>query len=168
MQLAWSVALADLGRSGTSARIFVNSGVGYLHGYSVQTLPGTAFQDYGGTNTISASYNVSSSFPRWKAVTTVGYAQGGATVSLRWRYQNAMADVTAVTTPNLPGVGVPAYSLVDLLGSYEIDKRWQVRAGITNLGNHGPVRVSSSQTSTDPSVFDVVGRSYYVGVHLTL
>jgi iron complex outermembrane receptor protein len=168
MQLAWSVALADLGRNGTSARIFANSGIGFLHGYSVQTLPGTAFQDYSGTNTISASYNVSSSFPKWKAVTTVGYAQAGATVSLRWRYQNAMADVTAVTTPSRPGVGVPAYHLVDLLGSYEIDKQWQVRAGITNLGNHGPVLVSSSQTSTDPSVFDVVGRSYYVGVHLTL
>jgi len=76
--------------------------------------------------------------------------------------------VTAVTTPANPGVGVPAYSLVDLLGSYEINETWQVRAGITNLGNHGPVLVSSSQFSTDQSVFDVIGRSYYVGVHLTL
>jgi iron complex outermembrane recepter protein len=168
MQVAWSVSLADIGLTGTSARVFANSGIGFLHGYSIQTLPGSAFQDYAGTNTISASYNVSSSFPKWKAVTSIGYGQGGATVSVRWRYQNAMQDVTAVTTPANPGVGVPAYSLVDLLGAYEINKTWQVRAGITNLGNHGPVLVSSSQTSTDPSVFDVVGRSYYVGVHLTL
>jgi iron complex outermembrane receptor protein len=79
-----------------------------------------------------------------------------------------MKDVPAVTTPANPGVGVPAYSLVDLLGSYELNKEWQLRAGVTNLGNHAPVFVSSSQFSTDPSVFDVVGRSYYVGVHLTL
>jgi len=167
-QLGWNVKLADLGWTRTSARVFANSGIGFLHGYSIQTLPGSAFQNYAGTNTISASYNVSSSFPKWKAVTTVGYGQAGVTVSLRWRYQNAMKDVTAVTTPSNPGVGVPAYSLVDLLGAYEMNKEWQLRAGITNLGNHGPVLVSSSQTSTDPSVFDVVGRAYYVGVHLTL
>ncbi len=168
IQSAWNLALADIGLTGTSARVFANSGIGFLRGYSIQTLPGSAFQNYAGTNTISASYNVSSSFPKWKAVTSIGYGQAGATVSLRWRYQNAMKDVTAVTTPANPGVGVPAYSLVDLLGSYEINKTWQVRAGITNLGNHGPVLVSSSQFSTDQSVFDVIGRSYYVGVHLTL
>jgi len=167
-QMAWNVGLADLGFSGTSAHVFASSGIGFLHGYSIQTLPGSPFQNYAGTNTISANYNVSSSFPKWKAVTSLGYSQAGATVSLRWRYQNAMHDVTAVTTPSNPGVGVPAYTLVDLLGSYEINKEWQVRAGITNLGNRGPVLVSSSQTSTDPSVFDVVGRAYYVGVHLTL
>jgi outer membrane receptor protein involved in Fe transport len=168
LQLNWSVGLADLGWQGTSARVFANSGLGWLHGYSIQTVPGARFQNYVGTNTISASYNVSSTFPKWKAVTTIGYSQAGATASLRWRYQNAMQDVTAVTTPANPGVGVPAYSLVDLLGSYELNKQWQLRAGITNLGNHAPVFVSSSQFSTDPSVFDVVGRSYYVGVHLTL
>lgn len=168
LQLAWKVGLADLGWTGSSAHVFANSGIGYLHGYSIQTLPGSTFQNYAGTNTIGASYNVSSSFPKWKAVTTLGYSQAGATVSFRWRYQNAMSDVTAVTTPANPGVGVGAYSLVDLLGSYQINDTWQVRAGITNLGNHGPVFVSSSQFSTDPSIFDVVGRSYYVGVHLTL
>jgi iron complex outermembrane receptor protein len=168
LQVQWSLSLSELGFHGTSARLFANMGVGYLHGYSVQTLPGSAFQDYAGTNTISQNYYTSNSFPKWKAVTTIGYAQGGAAVSLRWKYQNAMQDVTAVTTPANRGVGVPAYSLVDLLGSYEINTQWQLRAGIINLGNHGPVLVSSSQFSTDASVFDVAGRSYYVGVRLTL
>lgn len=168
LQVAWSLPLADLGLEWGAARVFANTGVGYLHGYSVQTLPGSPFQDYAGTNTISQNYYSSNSFPKWKAVTTLGYAQGGATVSLRWKYQNAMQDVTAVTTPANRGVGVPAYTLVDLLGSYEINKEWQLRAGITNLGNHGPVLVSSSQFSTDASVFDVIGRSYYVGIRLTL
>ena len=167
MQLHWGMALGDLGLGAHSGRIFATSGLGWLHGYSIQTLPGTAFQNYVGTNTI-ASGLTSSTFPKWKAVTTVGYGLGGATVSFRWRYQDAMADVTAVTTPKTPGIGVPAYNLVDVLTTYDINKQWQVRAGITNAGNHGPVYVSSSQTSTDPSVFDVVGRAYYVGVHLTM
>src|SRR5207244_2529259 len=148
--------------------VFFNSGIGYLHAYSVQTLPGTLFQDFSGTNTIAANYNLSASFPKWKTITTLGYGLAGATVSVRWRYQTAMKDVTAVTTPANPGVGVNAYSLFDVFGSCDIKKQWQIRAGVTNAGNHGPMLVSSSQTSTDPSVFDVVGRSYYMGVHVTL
>jgi iron complex outermembrane recepter protein len=161
------LALSDMGLGARSGRIFATSGLGWLHGYSIQTLPGTRFQNYAGTNTI-ASGLTSSTFPKWKAVTTVGYGLGGATASVRWRYQNAMKDVTAVTTPATAGVGVPTYSLVDVLGTYAINQQWEVRAGITNAGNHGPIYVSSSQFSTDASVFDIVGRAYYVGVHLTL
>jgi iron complex outermembrane recepter protein len=167
IQTHWGVSLSDLGLGASSGRIFATSGLGWLHGYSIQTLPGSPFQNYAGTNTI-ASGLTSSTFPKWKAVTTLGYGFGGATVSVRWRYQDAMKDVTAVTTPKTPGVGVPAYNLVDVLGTWSINKQWEVRAGITNAGNHGPVYVSSSQTSTDPSVFDVVGRAYYVGVRLTM
>jgi len=167
LQMHWGVSLGDLGLGTHSGRIFATSGLGWLHGYSIQTLPGGPFQNYAGTNTIAAGLT-SSTFPKWKAVTTVGYGLGGLTLSVRWRYQDAMADVTAVTTPKNPGVGVPAYNLVDLLGTYVINKQWEVRAGITNAGNHAPVYVSSSQNSTDASVFDVVGRAYYVGVHLTM
>src|SRR5262249_22196232 len=115
VQLQWSASLADLGLGAHSGRVFTNSGLGWLHGYSIQTLPGGPFQNYAGTNTIAAGLT-SSTFPKWKAVTTVGYSLGGATMSVRWRYQNAMADVTSVTTPQTPGIGVPAYSLVDVLG----------------------------------------------------
>ena len=162
VQFAWSAALSDLGFPALSGDLFFDSGIGYSPDYSVQTVPGSAFQNYGGTNTIGSSY------PKWKGLTTIGYRNRDASVALRWRSQSAMEDVTAVTTPKNPGVGVGAYNLFDLFGSYEINATWQVRAGITNLMNVGPVYVSSSQTSTDPSVFDAVGRSYFVGVHMSL
>jgi outer membrane receptor protein involved in Fe transport len=168
LQLSWSAGLEDLGMPSIGGKVLVTSGVGYLMKYSVQTLPGSAFQDFDGTNTIAANHTVSNSFPRWKALTTLGYAKGGATVSVRWRYQNAMADVTSVTTPTNPGLGVATYNLVDLFGSYEINDKWQVRAGVTNVADKDPVLVSSSQTSTDTAVFDAVGRSYYMGVRVGL
>ncbi len=161
MQLGWN--MATLG-----GKVFVNTGIGYLMKYSVQTLPGSAFQDFDGTNTIAANQTVSNSFPKWKALTTLGYARGGANVSVRWRYQNAMADVTSVTTPANPGVGVPAYNLVDLFASYDLNDKWQLRAGVTNVADKGSVLVSSSQTSTDTAVFDAVGRSYYMGFRVGL
>ena len=60
-------------------------------------------------------------------------------------------------------MGVPAYNLVDLFASYDLNDKWQMRAGVTNLADKDPVLVSSSQTSTDTAVFDAVGRSYYLG-----
>ena len=168
LQLSWVAALADLGLSSLPGKVSINTGVGFSPEYAIQTLPGSAYQNYAGTNTISSSYTTAGSFPRWKGLTTFGYEVGGAQVALRWRVQSAMEDVTYVTTPLNPGVGVGAYNLFDLFGSYAVDKTWTVRAGVTNLMNHGPVYVSSSQTSTDPSVFDVVGRSFFVGVHMTL
>jgi outer membrane receptor protein involved in Fe transport len=161
VQLGWNMPLAN-------GKVFVNTGIGYLMKYSVQTLPGTPFQDFDGTNTIAANQTSSNSFPKWKALTTFGYARGPATVSVRWRYQNAMADVTSVTTPANPGIGVPAYNLVDLFGSYELTDKWQLRVGVTNLADKDSVFVSSSQNSTDTAVFDPVGRSYYVGFHVGL
>jgi iron complex outermembrane recepter protein len=162
VQVGWSAALADLGLASLRGDLFVNTGIGYSPDFSVQTVPGSAFQNYGGTNTIGASY------PKWKGLTTIGYRDARATVAVRWRSQSAMEDVTAVTTPSHPGVGVGAYNLFDLFGTYDINSTWQLRAGINNLMNKGLVYVSSSQLSTDPSVFDPIGRAYFLGVHLQM
>ena len=160
VQFAWSAELSELGFG--TGRAFFSTGLGYSKDFLIQTLPDTPFQDYGGTNTIGASY------PKYKALTSVGYGIGGASVSVRWRYQNAMEDVTSVTTPANPGIGVPTYNLYDLVGTFDINDQWQIRAGITNLTDEESVFVSSSQTSTDTSVFDAVGRSYYLGLRFSM
>jgi len=161
LQLSWSANFADMGMGDVGTLIF-STGVGYTDEFAVQTLPNTPFQDYIGTNTIGAPH------PQWKALTTLGYGIGPATISLRWRFQDAMDDVTSVTTPSAPGIGVDKYELFDLVGTFNFSDRWQVRAGITNLTDEESVFVSSSQTSTDTAVFDPVGRSYYLGLRVTM
>jgi outer membrane receptor protein involved in Fe transport len=162
LQLDWQVELNDR----WSAHF--NTAVGYLLDYSVQTLPGSAFQDFTGTNTIAANHTVSNSFPEWKALTTVGIGFGPLSTSVRWRWQDAMDDVTSVTTPATPGKGVATYNLFDFFASYDFSTSWQLRFGVTNLTDEGPVTVSSSQTGTDTAVFDVLGRSYYMGVRVRM
>ena len=162
LQLDWVVELNDR----WTARF--NTAVGYLLDYSVQTLPGSAFQDFTGTNTIAANHTVSNSFPEWKALTTVGVGFGPLSASVRWRWQDAMEDVTSVTTPATPGIGVATYNLFDFFTSYDFNTNWQLRLGVTNLTDEGPVTVSSSQTGTDTAVFDVLGRSYYMGVRVRM
>jgi outer membrane receptor protein involved in Fe transport len=79
-----------------------------------------------------------------------------------------MDDVTSVTTPAAPGLGVATYDLFDFFASYDFNTSWQLRFGVTNLTDEGPVTVSSSQTGTDTAVFDVLGRSYYMGVRVRM
>jgi len=162
LQLDWVVQLNDRWTA------HFNTAVGYLLDYSVQTLPGSAFQDFTGTNTIAANHTVSNSFPEWKALTTVGVGFGPLSTSVRWRWQDAMEDVTSVTTPATPGIGVATYNLFDFFASYDFNTNWQLRLGVTNLTDEGPVTVSSSQTGTDTAVFDVLGRSYYMGVRVRM
>ena len=58
--------------------------------------------------------------------------------------------------------------LFDFVASYDVSSAWEVRFGVTNLTDEGPVTVASSQTGTDTSVFDVLGRSYYMGVRVRM
>jgi len=162
MQFNWAFDLADIHGLRVPGTLAIGSGIGYNRNQEVQTLPGTAWAEYSGTNTLNASY------PKWKALTSVAYSLGGATAGLRWRYQDAMADVTSVTSPKSPGIGVAPYNLYDFFAIYDISPTWQVRGGINNVFGHGIPVVSSSQNHTDAAVFDVIGRAYYVGVRLNL
>jgi outer membrane receptor protein involved in Fe transport len=140
--------------------------VGWLHNYSVQLLPGTAFLNYtgvsnGGAGTGSVPPRAT---PTWKALTTFGYRSSTVGAGLRWRYQNAMSDVSSVLTPATASVGVPAYALWDLFGSVKVSKKFEFRAGVTNLFDKGLPFVASSQNGTDTALYDPIGRSFYFGV----
>lgn len=162
-QFHWGVRAGFLGESG---KLYVDSAVGYLRNYSIQLLPGAAFLNYtgisnGGAGTGSVPPRAT---PRWKALTTFGYRSDSLGFGLRWRYQNAMADVSSVLTPATASVGVPAYALWDLFGSIKVGKKFEFRAGVNNLFDKGLPFVASSQNGTDTALYDPIGRSFYFGV----
>lgn len=161
VQLGWSLRLADAGMGSGSGRIYANTAISWLNRYLVQTLPGQAAQDFSGTSTPGRP------LPTWKALTTVGYSSDVLGVGLRWRYQGAQDDISAVTTPTAAQVGVPAYHLFDLFGTVNVMDKVQFRWGVTNLFDRSIPFVASSQNGTDPGTYDVVGRSFYVGARLT-
>jgi len=160
IQFGWDAKLSDMGAANLKGSLFVTSTLNNMRHYSVQTLPGTAFQEYSNTNTPGASY------PTWKSTTTYGYRSDAFNLGLRWRYQDKIRDISAVLTPASVAVGVPAYSLYDLFGSYNLRPGVTLRAGINNLMDKKMPIVSSSQNNADPSVFDPVGRSWYLGLKL--
>ena len=164
-QIHWGVPAPFLSQSG---KLYVDSSIGYLNNYKVQLSRSAAFLNYTGISNGSASEGSvpPRATPRWKALTTFGYRSDVLGLGLRWRYQNAMSDVSKVNTPANVAIGVPAYALWDMFGSVKIGGNYELRAGVTNLFNKGLPIVASNQTQTDVAQYDVVGRSFYVGIKL--
>lgn len=162
-QVHWSTPLSLMGSGG---KVYIDSAVSWLRNYKVQLLPGAAFLDYtgvsvGGTSPGSVPPRAA---PEWRGLTTLGVKNDAVNVGLRWRYQSSMKDSSSVLTPATAAVGVPAYALWDLFGSYKLTKDVELRAGVTNLFNKSLPYVASSQNGTDTALYDAVGRSFYVGL----
>lgn len=160
VQVNWSLKLSDAGIGDGSGKIYASSAIGWLNHYKVQTLPGSASQDFVGTSTPGRP------LPKWKALTTVGYSSDTFGIGLRWRYQGKLRDISAITTPAAEQVGVKPYNLFDVFSTLDINDNMQLRGGITNLFDKGIPFVASSQNGTDAGTYDMVGRSFYVGAKL--
>ncbi|MDE2436057.1 MAG: TonB-dependent receptor [Sphingomonadales bacterium] len=162
IQVHWGIPARFLSESG---KLYIDSAIGYLNHYKVQLLPGGAFLDYTGISNGSASEGSvpPRATPRWKGLTTFGYRSDVFSMGLRWKYQNALADVSKVNTPTNVAIGVPAYATWDAFASVKINSTFELRGGINNLFDKGLPFVASNQTSTDTALYDVIGRAFYIG-----
>jgi outer membrane receptor protein involved in Fe transport len=69
----------------------------------------------------------------------------------------------------ITNTGVPATWYFDLIGRYEVTGNLTIRAGVNNLADQKPRLYSPNvQANTDPSLYDVLGRRYYVGIDYRL
>lgn len=165
-QIHWGVPAPFLGQTG---KLYVDSAIGWLRNYKVQLLPGAAFLDYTGISNGGAGPNSvpPRATPKWKALTTFGYKSDMLGLGLRWRYQGGLDDVSAVLTPNNVQRPVAAYNLWDAFATVKVEKKIEFRVGVNNLFDKGLPFVASSQISTDPALYDLIGRSFYVGARIT-
>lgn len=158
IEINWNAPLRDLGLSSLPGHVLLHSNIGWSFSFDQQVLKNSLVEDYAGTID-SATGAI---YPHVRALTSLGYALNDITMSLRWHYIAAMNNISVITNPAHAIAGVPAYNLFDLVGTYSIH-RWRFRAGITNLFNRSAPPVPGSIVGVDPEVYDVVGRSYYVG-----
>lgn len=162
-QIHWGLPARFASESG---KVYVDSAIGWLNSYKVQLLPGASFLDYTGISNGGAQPNgvPPRATPKWKALTTFGYKSDVVGLGLRWRYQGALKDTSYVLTPNNVQVGVKAYNLFDMFGTVKINDKMEFRAGVNNLFDKSLPFVASSQISTDPALYDLIGRAYYMGL----
>ncbi len=72
--------------------------------------------------------------------------------------------MSTVLTPNNVQPGVPSYQLWDLFATWKFGERFELRGGVNNLFDKDLPLVYSSQNLTDTALYDVIGRTFYVGV----
>jgi iron complex outermembrane recepter protein len=163
VQLHWGVPASFIAESG---KLYIDSAVGYLNNYKVQLLPGAAFLNYTGISSGSAGPGSvpPRAAPKWKALTTFGYKSDVLGFGLRWRHQGSLKDSSFVTSPNNVQIGVDPYNLWDVFATAKVNENISFRAGVNNLLDKGLPIVASNQFQTDTALYDVIGRSFYMGV----
>ena len=102
--------------------------------------------------------------PDWSGLTTFGYEVGPVDMSLRWRYIDGTKHPTFVTSPTAVQPGTKPYNLFDLVGSFDLRENVQLRGGVTNLLNQDPLIIAGTPGNTNTSLFDILGRSYYLAL----
>lgn len=163
-QFNWRIGLDAVGFS-ASKSLTLNTVVTYLDSFKIQTVPGARWYDYAGT-VGSVSTSNPGSLPKWKAVTSLDYADDTLLVGLRWRYLDGMKAVATVTNPNATTPGVGSYNLFDLYATVNLGEQYKLRFGVNNLFDKQPPVLNGVPGSTESSTYDVIGRSFYAGVNV--
>ena len=162
VQIDWGINLEAVGLS-SSSYIDITSAIGWLDKFDVQTLPGEAYAHYAGTVGSPSGFQPGS-LPKWKATTTLAYRDDEFGLGLRWRFLDKMDPSSKATNPNTTTPGVPTYHLLDLFGSFTIEKAYTLRFGINNLANRQPPILNGRIGTTEASTYDVLGRTFFMGV----
>lgn len=149
----------------SGVRLGINSVVNYINEFKVQALKGAPWQDFGGT--VSAGRSTFPPLPQWRALTTLSLGYQGASTAIRWRYIGAMADVASVTSAT-PPAGVSSYNLIDVTARFKIREQYELSVGMNNAFNKQPLVVGGVASQTTPTLYDVIGRNFFVGIKARL
>lgn len=162
-QIEWGFPLEAIGLSENWGSLRINTVVTRLLGFKVASLPGSPVLDFAGSIG-NSSVSPQIAHPTWKANTSVGYTNGPFTITAIWRYIGEMIHQDKVANPASLTPGVPAYNYFDLNAVFRIAGRYDLTAGFTNITNEKPPFVSGQPLTTDSATYDIIGRTFFVGV----
>ena len=162
-QFDWGFPLEAVGLPASAGSVRLNTVVTYLLGFDVASLPGSPVLDYAGSIG-NSSVSPQIAHPRWKANTSIGYTNGPFTVTATWRYIDEMIHQDKVANPASATPGVPAYSYFDVNAAFRINDRFNLTAGLTNVTDEEPPFVSGQPLTTDSATYDIIGRTFFVGI----
>lgn len=152
-QFDWTVGLADIGAPDWGS-LALNVVIGWLENRERQDVAGGPFINR--TGTIDSVFG--NTFPEWKGLTSLTWANGPFSLGARWRHVGEMTQFA--TTTNLDSA-----DYYDLVGSWAINDTVSLRATVNNVGDEQPIVYSPGvQANTDPSTYDTLGRRYSIGL----
>jgi outer membrane receptor protein involved in Fe transport len=112
----------------------------------------------------------------FRTFTTVNYGRNDWNVSLRWRYLPDAIDASQAVTPLSTQLGAEdSYNVFDLTGTWAVSDQTKFRFGVENLFDEPPVWTgartaadnspSSGSGTTEAGFYDILGRTFFVGVN---
>ncbi|MFC5342611.1 TonB-dependent receptor plug domain-containing protein [Brevundimonas staleyi] len=152
-QFDWTVGLADVGAPDWG-NLALNVVIGWLENRERQDVAGGPFINR--TGTIDSVFG--NTFPEWKSLTSLTWANGPFSVGARWRHVGEMRQFATTTD-------LDSADYYDLIGSWAINDTVSLRATVNNVGDEQPIVYSPGvQANTDPSTYDTLGRRYSIGL----
>lgn len=163
-QVNWSVELGDTALPG-SGSIFASINLNWLDYYRTQDLPDAPLIDSKGTLDQGGqfAYRLSADF---------GYANGPATVGVRWRHLPSIEHEDFAANPDTTYMGAGDYNIFDLYARYDVTEWLSMRAGIDNLFDRQPEVVGRNTDpnsyllalgQTNAGFYDPIGRRFFMG-----
>lgn len=162
-QFNWGLGLDAIGMSPSAGVLEFNVTASYLHIYKVAGLLGSPTFNYAGSADFGG-VGGGISHPRWKINTRVTYSNVGFALSLLWRHISPMVHSDRLANAASTTPGVPAYNYIDLNADFDIDKKFSLGFGVSNLTDKIPPFISASPLTTDAATYDVIGRSFYASI----
>ena len=109
--------------------------------------------------------------PKWKHTARLSLNSGPVTLSGQWRYIGKVSDDDPTITYGVEHFKAQNY--FDLTSLFDIGEHYQLAVGVSNLFNKKPPLGASfqnggnvEQSNTFPTVYDVLGRSYFASARL--
>ncbi|MEW9854157.1 TonB-dependent receptor domain-containing protein [Novosphingobium sp. M1R2S20] len=109
--------------------------------------------------------------PKWRHTARVGFDFTGVTTSVQWRYFGKVNDDDDATLYGVERIGAQNY--IDLTFSADVNDNLTFGAGVSNLFDKQPPLTASGQnggngeqSNTLPTVYDVLGRSYFINARM--
>jgi iron complex outermembrane receptor protein len=158
LQVDWGMPIGE--RWGQLGFNFVASWMG---AWKQQIAVGEPTRDYAG----SIGDDIGDYLPEWKGTLTTSWKIGAFNTQVRLRYLDSAINEAFIDDPScdqaVDCTGVPTTYYVDLSTSWAVTDAFNVRLGVDNLMNQ-QVRLFTPnvQAATDPSVYDVLGRKYFL------
>jgi outer membrane receptor protein involved in Fe transport len=144
----------------------INSQLSFLDYYKFQDAPGANTFDATGTLARGGLYDMS-------ALTRFTFSANNWSLGLTWRYLPSVEDAAFAEDPTTPNRPAGSYSEFNLNGRYNWNA-YSLRFGIDNLFDTDPENigavnpgVDNNATSTDPGYYDLLGRTYFVGLEMS-
>lgn len=141
----------------------INSTINYLDNFEYQLAPGGRIVDATGTLDQGGLFD-------YQLFTRFGYAWDNINLGLTWRHMSDTKSAAAALIPTTTIQGPGSYDIFNFNGSYNWDK-YTVRFGIDNLFDvdaeltqSNPLGGDTDSDITNPGLYDLLGRRWYVGI----